>query len=258
MLVLILLGTNLVAAEQSTLRYNLSGKLQLNMEQDIYPGGRTEPLAGRRFEMTFAISEAPDDKQLHAELTAIKGSYNAHGMNQRLSVNHLTGQQVTLGNDGLAISLKDPGRGLGLGPITDGDLHPSALLVDLLPVLPDGPVSTGMSWQTHQPARSLEGWAWAEGDMLYTHEVTAISDEDGRSVVHVRSHGNTATGAAAGTAGFVGEGNIERRIEWTFDAKAGQLLSLSLEQEGTGINQLPQGQVDVRQVTRVELGATSP
>jgi len=257
-LLLTLLGANLLAADQHLLRYQPSGTLQLRMEQDMYPGGRTEPIADRRFDMTFEITEGGNANERRAKLAAIKGTYSAHGMNQILSTRHLVGQQVSIGTDGQTISLDDPGGDIDLGFVTDGGLHPSAVLVDVLPVLPDEPVSAGTTWQTQQPVRSLEGWAWADGDMLYTHEVTEIADDDGRTVVHVRSKGDTATSAAAGTAGFVGEGNIERRIEWTFDAEAGQLLSLSLEQEGTGTNQLPQGQVDVRQVTRVELGATSP
>jgi hypothetical protein len=85
LLLLTLLVANLVAADQQTLRYQLAGEMQLSMEQDIYPGGRTEPLAGREFTMTFVFADAPSDGEFLAELTAIKGSYNAHGMNQRLS-----------------------------------------------------------------------------------------------------------------------------------------------------------------------------
>jgi hypothetical protein len=255
-LLLILLAVTCVAADQSTMRYNPSGELQLTMEQDIYPGGRSEPLAGRKFEMTITLSDAASEGSLHAELTAIKGNYNAHGMNQRLSVGHLAGQQVTLANDGLSISLEDPGPGLGLGPITDGDLYPLEILVDVLPTLPDEPVAPGMSWETQQAVRSLEGWAWAGGDMRYQHEVTGISDQDGHEVVHVRSHGQTTVTAAKGTQGFLGDGTLERRIEWSFSADTGKLLSLSMEQEGQGMNELPQGQVEVRQVTRVELHRT--
>jgi hypothetical protein len=89
--------------------------------------------------------------------------------------------------------------------------------------------------------------------MLYSHKVTGITQDAGRTIVQVKSHGKTTTAAAEGREGFVGEGNIERRMNWTFDATTGQLLSLSLKQKGTGTNQLPQGRVRVRQVTSVEL-----
>jgi len=49
---------------------------------------------------------------------------------------------------------------------------------------------------------------------------------------------------------------IDQDVQRTTDelgADSGRLLSLSLEQEGTGTNQLPQGQVQVRQQTRIEL-----
>lgn len=253
LLLLTLLVANLVAADQQTLRYQLAGEMQLSMEQDIYPGGRTEPLAGREFTMTFVFADAPSDGELQAELTAIKGSYNAHGMNQRLSASHLAGQQVFLETDGRSISLREAGGDIDLGTITDGGLHPSELLVDVLPALPEGPVSPGMTWETDRTVRSLEGWAWAGGDIHYRHEVIEISGADGHTVIHVQSHGETTLQAAAGHEGFVGDGTLVRTFEWAFDADSGQLLSLSLEQEGTGANQLPQGEIDVRQVTRVEL-----
>jgi len=69
----------------------------------------------------------------------------------------------------------------------------------------------------------------------------------------VQSQGNATLVAAEGTTGFVGEGTLERRFDWTFEADSGRLLSLTLEQEGTGASQLPQGQVQVRQQTRIEL-----
>lgn len=242
-----------VAADQPTLRYQVAGEMRLSMEQDIYPGGRTEPLAGRNFTMSFAFLDAPGDGMLLAELTAIKGSYNAHGMKQRLSASHLAGEQVLLESDGRSISIKEPGGDIDLGPITDGGLYPGALLVDVLPALPGEPVSPGMTWETDRAVRSLEGWAWATGDIRYRHEVTAISNDSGHAVVHVRSHGETILQAATGQTGFLGDGTIVRTFDWTFDADSGQLLSLSLEQEGTGTNQLPQGEVSVRQITRVEL-----
>jgi len=250
---LTLLGTNLVAADQPTLRYKLAGEMQLNMEQDIYPGGRTEPLAGRNFTMTYAFLDAPNDGELLAELTAIKGSYNAHGMNQRLSASHLAGETVLLESDGYSITLKEPGGGIGLGTITDGDLHPSALLVDVLPALPDEGVTPGMTWETDRTVHSLEGWAWAGGDIRYHHEVVEINGDDGHTIVHVQSHGETTLQAATGQKGFLGEGTLVRTFVWTFDADNGRILSLSLEQEGTGTNQLPQGEIPVRQVTRLEL-----
>jgi len=250
---LTLLAANLVAADQPILRYQLAGDMQLTMEQDIYPGGRTEPLAGRNFKMAFAFRDAPGDGEHHAELTAINGSYNAHGMNQRLSASHLAGEQVLLQNNGRSIALKEAGGDINLGPITDIGLHPSAILVDALPALPNEPVSPGMAWESDQTVRSLEGWAWAGGDIRYRHEVIEITIHNGHTVVHVQSHGEAVIHAATGSKGFLGEGTLVRTLDWTFDTHSGQLLSLSLEQEGTGTNQLPQGEMAIRQITRIEL-----
>jgi hypothetical protein len=246
-----------VAADQPTLRYKLTGELQLTMEQDIYPGGRTEPLAGRKFAMTFAFLDEPDEGEPQARLTSVEGTYSAHGMNQRLSASHLAGDQVFLESDGRSIRLKEPGGDINLGTITDGGLHPSELLVGVLPALPEGPVSSGMTWENDRIIRSLEGWAWAGGEIHYQNEIKAISNDNGHTVVQVQSHGKTTIRAAAGNEGFVGEGSLERTIDWSFDADSGQLLSLSLEQEGTGANQLPQGEITVRQVTRIELQRNS-
>jgi hypothetical protein len=255
-LLLTLLAAMPAAADQPTLRYQLPGTLQLRMEQDMYPGGRTEPIADRRFDMTFEFADSDIPGAMQAELASIKGTYSAHGMNQILSTRHLVGQEVPMSSDGQTINVEAPGGDIDLGLVTDGGLYPSAVLVDVLPVLPAGPVSNGSSWESMQTVRSLEGWAWAEGDMRVTHQVTGVSNDNDHTIVQVESTGGAATSAASGTTGFVGEGNIERRMQWTFDATTGQLLSLSLEQEGTGINQLPQGQVQVRQVVRVELDRT--
>jgi hypothetical protein len=251
--ILILLVALPVAADQPTLRYKLAGELQLTMEQEIYPGGRTEPLAGRNFEMTFEFLDTPNADGPQTKLTNIKGSYNAHGMNQRLSTSHLAGEQIFLASDGRSIRLLESGGDIFLGAITDGGLHPAELLVDVLPTLPEEAVSPGMTWDTERSIHSLEGWAWAGGEIRYHSEITEISGENGHSVVHVRSRGEATIHAPAGNEGFIGEGSLVRTLEWSFQADSGQLLSLSLEQEGTGTNQLPQGEIGVRQITRVEL-----
>ena len=43
------------------------------------------------------------------------------------------------------------------------------------------------------------------------------------------------------------------RLQWTFDATDGRLLSLSMEQETEGRSIVPQGEIHIRQLTRVEL-----
>jgi len=254
-LILALLAVPTLAADQPTMRYQFGGNFRLTMEQDLYPGGRTDPIADRRFDMSFEFDERG---RAAATLTAVNGSYTAHGMKQILSTRHLKGQPVKLSTDGRAITLDDPGGDVDLGAVVDGGLYPSALLVDILPVLPDGPVTTGSTWETVRTVRSLEGWAWASGEMRCRHEVVSVTEKRGQSVVQVQSRGTTTTEAAEGTTGFLGEGTLTRRIDWTFNADTGHLLSLSLKQEGNGTNQLPQGAMPVRQVTRIELEGTSP
>ena len=56
-LICTLLVATPVAADQPELRYRSAGALELRVEQDMYPGGRSEPIADRRFEMTFEFGE---------------------------------------------------------------------------------------------------------------------------------------------------------------------------------------------------------
>ena len=255
---LALLAALPVAANDSTLRYDLSGGMELTMKQEIYPGGRKEPLAGRDFSMTFDLYTTDSDDELVVELEAIRGSYNAHGMNQRLPTSHLAGTEFRLLGDGRSFRNEVPDTEediaeIGLGQITDGGLRPSELLASLLPVLPDGPVSVGTTWDTERSIRSLEGWAFAGGKLKRHHEASYIDQSNGRTVVSVRTRGEATLSAAAENKGFIGEGLLEQTIDWKFDASNGQLLSLIVEQEASGTNQLPQGEITVRQVTRYEL-----
>ena len=174
-------------------------------------------------------------------------------MNQRLPSSHLTGGEFRLLGDGRSFKSQDDGGEVPLGTIIDGGLRPSELLAGLLPTLPDAPVSVGTTWIADRSILSLEGWAWAGGEMQHHHEVTDIQQSDGRTVVHVKTHGETAIEAAEGHEGFVGLGTLAQRIDWTFDADSGQLLSLSVEREASGTNQLPQGEIPIRQIARYTL-----
>ena len=46
-----------VAANEQTLRYDLSGEMQLRMEQEIYVNGHDEAMATRNFSMTFDLGD---------------------------------------------------------------------------------------------------------------------------------------------------------------------------------------------------------
>jgi hypothetical protein len=254
-LILALLAALPVAADEPTLRYHLSGGMHLIMEQEIYVGDRSEAIASRDFSMTFDIVGAEDNEDLLVKLASISGNYTAHGMKQRLPTSHLAGSEFRLLGDGRSFKSKSQqgGGGVNLGTITDGGLRPSELLAGLLPALPDGPVSVGTTWKTHRSILSLEGWAWAGGEMQHHHEVTDIQQLNRRNIVYVRTYGETTIEAADGREGFLGEGTLAQSIDWTFDADSGALLSLSVERESNGTNQLPQGEIPVRQIARYEL-----
>ena len=252
---LALLTTLSFAANEPTLRYDLSGEMQLTMEQEIYVPGHSEAIATRNFSMTFDLGDEHSDDEQRVKLTSISGNYSAHGMNQRLPTSHLTGSEFSLLCDGRSFESGEGGGEVPLGAITDGGLRPSEMLAGLLPALPDGPVSVGTTWNTDRTILSLEGWAWAGGEMRHHHEVTDTRQSNGHTLVSVKTYGETGIAAADGREGFLGEGTLAQIIEWTFDADSGQLLSLSVEQEANGTNQLPQGEIPIRQIARYKLRA---
>ena len=249
---LALLVASPVAANESTLRYQLSGEMQLSMEQEIFVRSHSDAIATRDLSVTYELNNGNDDEQL-VKLTSISGSYTAHGMKQRLPTSHLVGAEYGLLGDGQSFRSHEGGAEVPLGQITDGGIRPAELLAGLLPALPDGPVSVGATWITDSSIVSLEGWAWAGGDIRHHHEVTGVKHSNGHTVISVKSHGETTITAADGHKGFLGEGKLAQSMDWTFDADSGQLLSLSVERETNGSNQLPQGEIPLRQTARYEL-----
>ncbi len=239
-------------SDGALLQYELAGELQLEMEQQIFVRSREEAIADRTFSMTFAFGDVDEAGRQSVELTSARASYSAHGMNQRLPASHLAGTSFVLVGTS---SLRAEGAEgeIDLGQVTDGGLVPADLLADLLPELPEEPVSLGSSWTSERSIETLEGWSWAGADIVYENEVIDVQESAGSTVVSVRSHGRATLHAAEGRTGFVGEGDLERSVEWSIDAATGRLISYLLEQEASGTSQLPQGDVPVRQLTRVQL-----
>jgi hypothetical protein len=241
------------AADEVTLRYALTGEFMLEMEQEIFVPGREEAIAGRSFSMGFDFAEPDEAGRQSVELTSARAHYTAHDMRQRLPASHLAGQRFALTGDGRSFQPDGPGAEIGVGPITDGALMPAGLLAGALPGLPEEPVSVGSAWIVERRLESLVGWAWAGCDMRYESEVVDIRRSGAQELVSVTTHGRATIRAAQGRSGFVGDGELDRRIEWSFDAATGQLVSYVLEQEATGTSRLPQGEVPVRQSTRIAL-----
>lgn len=257
-MILALLMVQSLAANEILLRYQLNGIWQLTMEQEIYPGDFQEALAGRNFDMSFEITpfdegQSANNNQAVIELTAIKGSYHAHGMNQRLPSSHIEGAKLNINGDGRSFDLNDAGPEVNLGQIVDGGLRPFEMLISLLPKLPEEAVEVGVAWETQKALRSVEGWAVASGVLHGRHEVTSIEVRSGTSLVTVESSASTEIAAPEGHSGFIGKGALEQTAVWVFDATNGQVISMEMEQEANGSNQLPQGEVQIRQTTRFQL-----
>jgi hypothetical protein len=240
-------------ANELMLRYGLAGKLKLKMEQEIFIRSREEAIAGRNFSMNFAFGDVDDAGQQPVELTEVRAFYIAHGMNQRLPASHLVGTTFALTGDQRSLKADGAKGEISLGQVTDGGLMPAQLLAGLLPALPAEPVSLGSTWVSEQSIETLEGWSWAGGQIVYENEVIKVRRSGRETLVTVRSHGRATLRAAEGRSGFVGEGKLERTVEWSIDATTGRLFAFSLEQEASGTSRLPQGEVPVRQLTRVEL-----
>ena len=89
--------------------------------------------------------------------------------------------------------------------------------------------------------------------MQHHHKITDIQLSNRRTIIYVKTYGKTAIEAADGRESFLGEDTLAQSIDWTFDADSGLLLSLSVEREANGTNQLSQGEIPVRQIARYKL-----
>jgi hypothetical protein len=254
----LLLASGSLAEERPTLRYQEpSGPLSLAITQEIgVPDHRG--IAGRTLSFDLDIDLDPErgDGGLLATLSRARGTYTAHGMEQRLSASHLEGRSF-------ALSIRDGGRRLAaeepLGPpaVPMGALVTRALpvaevLSEALPVLPAEGVSVGSEWTTEREVHSLEGWSWGSGRLRSTHRVTAVERAGGHTMVTISSHGEADLLPIDGEASGY-RGKLSRSSGWIFDASAGRLRSLSIEQQAQGTSPMPQGEVAVSQTTRIEL-----
>ena len=242
------------AADQPRLRYsNPSGSASFSITHKIRAGKR-DTRAGRKFSIDMDLNNVSGDTMI--TIKQAKGSYTAHEMTQRLPASKLTGQSFALSavDNGQTLQRKDPGKDLEIpvGQIIGADYPIGLALVDILPVLPEGPVEVGTTWTTTKDTRSLEAWAWVIGSLRSEHSVTAIEQKNGHTVVSVTSKGQALLGNGEAGIEYSGDGELSRSSKWKFDASDGRLLSLSMRQNTSGINSLPQGEISVNQFTGIE------
>lgn len=242
------------ASQQLELRYgNANGKAVLSVNHDITANGRAS-MASRSFLIDLELNEVQD--MVSVTVNKAKGSYTAHGMKQRLPAAKLAGQSIPFSRreDGQLLERAEPAKDLEIpvGQVIGADYPVGLALADILPVLPKGPVAVGTRWSTNRDTRSLEGWAWASGSLSSEHTVTAIDEDNGHTIVSVTSRSTAQLGKDGNGLQYSGDGTLNRTSNWRFDANDGRLLSVSMEQETSGINTLPQGEVEVQQLTKVE------
>jgi len=259
---LVLTSSPLVFADSASqpleLRYgNANGKASLSVSHDISANG-TAAMASRSFLIDLEFNETQD--AVLVNVNKAKGSYTSHGMTQRLPASKLAGQSIAFekSENGHVLQRSDPDKDLEIpvGQIIGADYPIGLALADILPVLPEDTVYVGTSWSTSRDTRSLEGWAWAVGSLDSKHTVTALDNEGGHTIVSVSSTSKAQIVNAGAGLKYSGDGTLSRTSNWRFDASDGRILSLSMEQQTSGINTLPQGEVEVQQVTKVEFTAS--
>lgn len=236
------------------LRYgNSGGKSTLSVSQDITAGGHAS-IAGRTFLMVFELSGTHD--AVAVNISKAKGSYTAHDMTQRLQASGLRGRSFSLAkvDDGRSLQRKqaDDKLAIGLGEMIGINYPIGLALTDIMPNLPEAPVVVGSTWSSTQDTRSLEGWAWASGTLNSEHTVTGIEKLDGHTIVSVTTTAQAQITNVEGGVDYSGDGALSRTSHWRFDATDGKLLSVSMEQNTSGMNTLPQGTMAVEQLTKVE------
>ncbi len=253
---ILLAATPSLAEDGLHVRYtDPSGSMSLTVSHDITVRVDNPVHAGRTFAYDLSVAADKSSPVFTITIDGAKGDYTAHGQKQRLSTRSLTGKSFALaiGDDGRQLKPTEAVEGteIGLGPMIAPGFSIAGVLADTLPILPREAVIVGTTWTTEQSIRSLEGWTWTTGTLVSRHRVTAVDHHDGRTIVTAETEAQADLGPVEG--GKECSGDLKRTLHWTFDATAGRLLSLSMEQETEGTTTVPQGHLPIHQVTRVEL-----
>lgn len=249
--VLLTAATTLGTGGQEVRYRDPSGWMSLTVSHDIeiLENPSVEPGREFSFDLTFDADQGASTVSVTVERA--KASYTAHGMKQRLTTRHLTGRSFPLtirdGDRSLLLEAPSEPPEIDLGPQVSAGFSLGTALSEALPVLPRENVGVGSTWITERTVHVLHGWSWAQGRLTSRHRVTAVEREGDSTIITVLSE------AEADLTGDAGTTELERTQRWTFDATAGRLLVMTMEQETTGITVVPQGRVPVRQQTRVEL-----
>ena len=248
-----------LGAEAQAVRYDdPSGPVTLVISQDI--GVRDHPsIAARELSFELAVTRVGAEPAITVDILEARGTYTAHGMEQRLGTRHLRGRRFPMAIDDGGRSLlagePDDSPTLDLGPPVAAPLSLATTLADIVPGLPSEPVEVGATWTRRRPIRALEGWGWGEGPLISKHRVRSVERRGARTVVVVETEGEAELTPLGGGSGY--RGTLRRTGTWSFDATAGRLLSLSMSQESDGTSPLPQGDVEVHQITHFELETPS-
>jgi hypothetical protein len=233
---------------------NQSGPLALTVTQNIWVQDHDAPIADRKFAFDLSFQSDAETGRVTVTLDAAKASYTAHDMTERIGTRHLTGQSFVLSSEDGGRSLQvqsEQAPVVGLGPMVPAGFSIADFLADVLPMLSEGSLGKESTWTTERVIRSLEGWGYGAGRLQSRHRVTSVERRNDHVVLSVETDADAALGPVSGERRY--EGAIQRSLRWKFDATEGRLLLLSLEQEGHGTAELPQGEIPIRQKLLVQI-----
>jgi hypothetical protein len=137
------------------------------------------------------------------------------------------------------------------GPVIPAGFSIADLLSDVLPILAETPVGKDSTWTTERTIRSLEGWGYGVRQLRSQHRVTSEETRNEHAILGVETEADAVLGPVSGERAY--EGSIQRTLRWNLDATEGRLMQLTLEQEGEGSAELPQGLLSIRQQLVVQI-----
>jgi len=233
---------------------NQSGPLNVTVTQDIWVQDRDAPIANRKFTFDLNFETDSETGRVTVTLDAAKASYTAHDMTERIGTRHLTGQSFVLSSEDGGRSLQvqsEQAPVVGLGPMVPVGFSIADFLADVLPILSEESLGKESTWTTERVIRSLEGWGYGAGRLQSRHRVTSMETRNDHVVLGIETDAEADLAPVTGERRY--EGAIQRSLRWKFDATEGRLLLLSLEQEGHGTAELPQGEMAIRQKLLVQI-----
>ncbi len=236
------------------MRYlDLRGPVSINATHEISVNEMDHPIASRVISYDLTLARGSSAEAVPVTIDQAKLTFTAHGQKQRLGTRHIKGRtfELSIGDDGRSLAHPEAGDALVVDLGMQAQYSIATELAGLMPTLPEKAPSVGFTWTTEQPIGSVEGWSRTTGQLASRHRITAIDQQGSHTIVTVTTEAQAGLKNVEGGAEY--EGGLTRNLQWTFDATAGRLLTVTVDQESRGDTVLPQGGMSIRQSTHIEL-----